>query len=261
MALPKAHGTPILTASPATCGFINFLYFSMHSISALILILISLQRCVALHFPYRASSFNTRQNYTVLLVIGCLVIVISYLPLTFTLTNSIARFDNYYLTAYCDCQDSAFSRWYTKTFVKYVNLAFSCLIPFAFISGFNLAIIYGITRLKTRDAVSRRRDRGRIILLISISVTFIILTLPYPVHYILIVMLDKDSPSRRNVALFGSFAALAASLNHSVNIFIYCLCGRTFRRCLVKMLKGYVVRIPHSLPVCVTTGRKVHEQL
>ena len=120
-----------------------------------------------------------------------------------------------------------------------------CVLPFIFIISFNIAIIYVLLK-RRRDITSSRDNHAQTnsaaMILIAVSFSFIMLTMPFAVFLILqkCFLFKEDIVSFQKTFILGAFANVCDAINHSINIVLYCFCGRKFRQCLWEMMRyGY----------------------
>ena len=118
---------------------------------------------------------------------------------------------------------------YLQTYLRVDGVLYS-YAPFAIMGTANIAIIYKFIKAKmaskwdgtesANQAMSSAAMRGTAIL-ITVSVTFLILTGPATIVFAVTVF-----PSRilMGILYFG------VALNHSINGFLYCIVGTKFRK-------------------------------
>ena len=77
-------------------------------------------------------------------------------------------------------------------------------------------------------------------MLIGVSATFIVLTLPSGIFlvYVFINPLPKQMDEGLDYLLYGSIATVLGQLNHGINLVLYTLAGTRFRKELKAMLCG-----------------------
>ena len=202
-----------------TCGFGHFLlYFGLNYSSALLVIL-TVEKFIALYFP-----FKTKTLCTVHIAIAVLYIFALF---------SIELTDDY--GVFC---------WYGNVSWNYLSILFGMIDatlnvygPFNIIFLSNSAIVYKFISVKWRNrqggtestsqALSKSATKGTAILL-TVSFVFIILKLP-------IVVANRVWPDGTIPDLiYKSFIALEYS-NHGINGILYCVSGSRFRNELKKL--------------------------
>ena len=81
----------------------------------------------------------------------------------------------------------------------------------------------------TNQALVKSATRGTA-MVVTVSVTFILLTAPAGVEYALKSMIDLDS-----IPEYRVFVNITMYLNHSINGILYCIVGTRFRNELLKI--------------------------
>ena len=136
--------------------------------------------------------------------------------------------------------------WYSDDFFRWMNLIMASLLPCVLIISFNLAIIIGL--IKSRRAIASSSNtnshpvtfNSQIAALLSISVTFVLMSLPYPLYIIIdydyeekLLALD-DLPFL--LQALGWMGHVSDSITNSIMIVFDCIFGKKFRQCLRKLL-------------------------
>ena len=128
---------------------------------------------------------------------------------------------------------------YVSIFTKIESALYS-FIPFCILGITNMLIIYKFIKANrnkgagstssTNQALSKAGMRGTAIL-ITVSLTFIILT--GPVSFYSIIITDIEDLNMLLARLFE----ILANLNHAINSVLYCVVGTKFRNELKALLK------------------------
>ena len=125
--------------------------------------------------------------------------------------------------------------WYTTTFYPYMNLAMSCLMPFVLILVMNTII--GVLLCGRMRSTTNSSQTTTIAMLQAVSIAFLILTIPYPVYFICgLLYQDGLKINFNNILMAGVVAATCDSINHSINILLYSICGRRFRMVAARII-------------------------
>ena len=205
-------------------GYFLF-YFCRHYSSAL-LCMMCIEKCYAMYFPLKAKSICTVKT-------AKLASLFTGLP--------FAAFDSQLLYFYRKNVGSDgmancvfIPKSYKSTYFR-MDSVFFCIVPFTIMILTNCAIIYLFIKAKlssgsstesTSQALSISATRGTA-MLITVSLTFIILTGPVAIVYI---TTSSPSPMVDAVAVFLQY------LNHSINGILYCIAGSKFRSEFVSAL-------------------------
>ena len=166
------------TVSPMTwtdCRLGYFLFYFFRSYSSAILIIMCIEKFLALYFPLRMKTFCTVKTARWVTGIGALV---------FTLYNV----QNFFVwkrdrSEYLGCKFISSPSNYETIFHR-INSTLYSFIPFCTMIIANAAIIYKLVKAKfkneqdgTEQALSKSATRGSA-MLVAVSMTFIILTGP-----------------------------------------------------------------------------------
>ena len=110
-------------------------------------------------------------------------------------------------------------------------------LPFLILSITNSLIIYHVVHAQRRRAAMQSGETGSgsklhsmTVMLISVSLAFLVFTLPYCVNYISLLVFHRSS-----INLFMMSSVIMAA-NHCVNFALYSITGQTFKRELKDML-------------------------
>ena len=214
-----------------TVGFF-LLYFGANYSSAL-LVIISVEKFLALYFPFKTKSICTVRIARMVSLVTA-VIFIAF-DLQFPFMGKVKT--NKYGQEYCDYGNVPMS--YFKILSAKIFTTLYVYGPFAIMILANLAIIYKFTvaRCKTRDrntestnqALSKSATRGTAMLL-TVSFTFIILTGP-------IVVVNSIWPDGSIPDIAFKITITLEYLNHGINGILYCCSGSRFRNELKNLLR------------------------
>ena len=209
-------------------------YFCAHYSSAL-LVIMSLEKFLALYFPLKAKQICTLRTAKIACAVSAVVFVI---------------FDAQFLfivEAYRDEDGYDGCRYVDPGYEIVLNRIDSTLYsfgPFAIMIIANLAIIYKLMKAKFKQrnqvsmttaaptsnaanqALSKTATRGTL-MLVTVSMAFVILTGPISVAYAV-------TPSPR--PLVDAITVTLDYLNHAINAVLYCASGSRFRAELLKTL-------------------------
>ena len=211
------------------CKLTFFMWYFFHHYSSALLVMMSIEKCIVIYFPFKTKNICTVRTAK----LACLIAGIIY-----------AAFDAqkfFIVTAhqgvdYIYCGYTGVSDEYIATYFR-IDSALYSLAPFAIMCCTNIAIIYKFIKAKmalkrgtesTNQALSKSAMRGTAIL-ITVSITFLILTGPSAIYY----LLTTDVEARPTVRLLF---LLMEALNHSINSVMYCIIGTRFRKELFELI-------------------------
>ena len=188
------------------------------------------RKCIAVYFPLRAKKICTVKMAKY--VTGIVGIILTGYNLQYPVMYE-ARFRKNG-TGYCVIPGK-----YIPT-LDIIDSVLYSIGPFALMSISNFAIVLKFMRAKcesvqnvstesTNQALVKAANRGTA-MLVTVSVTFLILTAPVGVDNALtkVIRLGK-------IPLYRAFMNSTQYLNHSINGFLYCIVGSRFRRGLYQL--------------------------
>ena len=241
----------IITYSHATCKAIIFSQLSLRAFVAWVLCMISLERVIGIILPHRSKSLNTKRHYGWLLfgMVTCLFVL--YGPLLYTVERQEVDHDMEPMV-----WEDAFCVWgrldgklmlYSDVVLNWMNLVTASLLPFVIIITFNVAIICAlikstwIMRQSTNTPNPHQPTfNGQIGILLSICITFIIMSLPYPLTDILdhyYVEQSKDlGDGHIHLEILAHLGHIGDTVTATLTIVFYCGFGKKFRQSLKTLL-------------------------
>ena len=241
----------LMTYNHATCKVIVFLRLSMRAFVAWVLCIISLERVIGIIFPHRSKSLNTKRHYGWLLfgMVTCLFVL--YGPLLYTVERQEVDHDMEPMVwedAFCVWgRLDGKLMWYSDVVLNWMNLVMASLLPFAIIITFNVAISCAIIksswvfRQSSNTPSSHRATfNGQIGILMSICITFIIMSLPFPLtdildhYYVEQPATLGDGPIHLETLVH--LGHIGDTFTATLTIVFYCGFGKKFRQCLKNLL-------------------------
>ena len=190
----------------------------------------SLEKCVAVYFPLKSKTvYTVRTAKRTTGIVG--IILAAYDLQWFVLMEpQISEWSGVYS---CVAGDR-----YHESFHLVDSVLYS-YGPFLFMFIINFAIVLRFMRAKcksnhstesTNQALVKSATRGTA-MVVTVSVTFLLLTAPTAVNDALWHIFQLDS-----IPFYHSFMNLTQYLNHSINGVLYCIVGSRFRMEPVKIL-------------------------
>ena len=214
----------VLLLTWTDCKLANFcLYFFTHYSSTL-LVMMSVEKCIVVYFPLKTRNICTVKTAKW----ACLVAAIAFAAFNsqwFFLIE--AREWNEFMYCYYTTVADGYILTYNQ-----INSTFYSFAPFAIMGLTNTGIIYKFIKAKmatesTNQALSKSAMRGTAIL-ITISLTFIILTGPLSIYYLFV----ENSTDQ----IIPKALHLPRNLNHGINGLMYCIVGSKFRQELIELI-------------------------
>ena len=187
--------------------------------------MMSVEKCIVVYFPLKVRNICTVKTAKWACLVAAIVLV-AFNSQWFFIIEAVS-------SSYCA---------YTKVSTSYIliyNRIDSIIYsfgPFAIMCLTNIAIIYKFIKAKmamkrgtesTNQALSKSAMRGTAIL-ITVSLTFIILTGPVSIFYS--VVTTNTDP------LIYAIFHLPTTLNRGINSVMYCIVGSKFRKELVNLI-------------------------
>ena len=243
----RISGISIVTYNSITCKIIGTVHLMLRALSAWILVLIALERVIGICFPHRSKVLNTKRRFVWLLLGISVVILALYSPLFDCLGHASVSPENSVDTCTLSCS-SDLSRWYGRVFYSWMNIIMTCGLPSFWIIVFNVAIIWSLIISSRRFAQpaanpGARTNNSQVAILITVSVTFVVLSTPMAVYFCFIAYVQNNGVLPAGVTLqqllmLGNFAPVFDSIHHSIYFIFYCLCGTKFRKCFINQLRS-----------------------
>ena len=197
----------------------------------MLLVLMSLEKCFAVYFPLKSKAVCTVT--TAKWVTGAVGIIFAGYNSMFFFIIKAGIIES---SGYDTCV-------YTVDMTGALDIVDSILYsfgPFTFIFITNFAIVFKFIRSKfnsrssstesTNQALFKAATRGTV-MVVTVSVTFLILTAPTAVSYACSFTIRLD-----NVPSYRVFQNITQYLNHSINGLLYIIVGSRFRNELLKIL-------------------------
>ena len=206
------------------CKLSNFCWYFFNQYSSTLLVMMSIEKCIVVYFPLKTKNICTVKTAKWACLIAAIV---------FAAFNSQWFFIIEARSTYCHY--IKISDGYILIYNQIDSVIYS-FGPFAIMGLTNAAIIYKFIEAKmamkrgtesTNQALSKTAMRGTAIL-ITVSLTFIILTGPVSIYYALF-------EATTDPAIYVAFH-LPKTLNHGINGLMYCIVGSKFRKELVDFI-------------------------
>ena len=213
----------------------------------------SIEKCFAVYFPLKSKTVCTVK--TAKWTTGIVGVVLAGYDSVYIFVTEVWELSGRQL---CGIRGIRGKDWVTLNFVDSVLYSFG---PFVLMSITNCAIVFMFMRAKckstnstesTDQVVAKVATRG-IVMVVTVSVTFLILTTPSAVNQVVTgtYALGQMYP------LYRAFMNLTQYLNHSINGILYCTVGSRFRQEFFKIICRKK-KLLHS--ISITNRSQVTEQ-
>jgi len=263
-------GVEWLHASDAACRCLTFVLLAALHLSAWLIVLLALDRFMAVWFPLRAATLCSVRGACVAVVCLVVVVVVGNVHAfwTFGLGNDWTP----------RCVPAA-DNWFMNVAFNYVKFSTYSFLPFVVVAFLNVLIVYRVVLLRRRLHLRRvRRLRAlsdptessqralqpplsvtqvhATLMLVVLALMWLVLATPFTLISILAVNGIRPT-SDSAYLLVKTFAFVLMYANHSVNVVVYCSMERRFRTALRRMMLCYGSG-RHACDLCRTrsiTGR------
>lgn len=226
----------LLHVSTFACKATLFLLLFCLHFSAWLVVLTTVDRFIAVWFPFKAAVWCSVGRARLLTVALMVIIGIYNVHVFWTMSLYIQSNGP-------SCMADPKDVFMRKPF-EYLKLATYSILPFVIILTLNILII---ARLKWSTLLLRKQDSSSLrsvpscyvsaclgrhakvtYMLLAVSFTYLLLTGPFTI--VVLAVPSNPGPSlRAKLMLVKAVCFLLMYCNHAVNFFLYCLTGRKFR--------------------------------
>ena len=211
--------------SQAACKIFPLINFWLTDTVNWIVSLIAFDRFLNIIFPHKAKEWMTLRRSMWMSSIIILFLFFTNSQLLFIKTIEIKNDIENKTNLYC-----GFTSDYSYFIFSWIDLACFCIIPFTVITSCNAAIIFRLCLKKSRSV--EQKMTSITLTLISVSLLLLVSTIPFEVYQ----LSQEESPSETiETEYLYVFSIFLIYLNNSINFFVYCLIGTTFRKELLKL--------------------------
>lgn len=229
----NVHYKDFRNSSVASCKLLIFgIYFGVQ-LEAWILVNLTLERFTAVLLPLKVKMYFSKAR----VFIGLTITAVSLFLLNF---HFIWYWGLNLMTG--SCQNLGNHNFYEKQW-PWIDLTVSSLLPFLILLALNCIIILRITCKGSSVATAPRGRSTRITsmtaILISVSFTFLLFTLPICIYLCLSGTFAKvtDEKDIGQQILAWAVVSLLYYTNTSCNFILYCISGPKFRKEFLAMLQ------------------------
>lgn len=231
------------------CGFLGFLQYGSLYSSSWIVVVFTIERYLVLRST-KAKQHFSQAGITKLTCVA--IILISHvlsIPLAWinivTPVNLTMDRENVTLTM-CQYRSEVYTTaivWIT-TFLS-GGVPILLVIIFNYLMGYHLCRARNLFTKEERRAMHGKSARGMlkrtVLLLGTVSVAFVVLSLPRFVTYCILRTKYNDEKFNRNdyripINVAGDLANMLQNLNSTTNFLLYCMVSRSFRQELIKVV-------------------------
>ncbi len=210
-------------------------------ISIWLILIITAERTCCLVWPFKVYQIFSKKNSRLFIAFT----IIFFLCIT---TSAGLCLEYYKPKPYiCSIKTThLFYKIYYNTIYQSFEILFGAWLPS--LIGFCLNIIFVIYLVKMIAKQPARSERSTVnnekqlaIMILTISITFFILTVPYSIYELMVRLLDSKTfnyyiPNKNRRKNIEKATLLLVDLNHSTNFFVYVLTTKRFRNELKNIL-------------------------
>ena len=201
-----------------------------------ILVAMTLERFIAIWFPFKVKTFCNKRNSSTSLIVMFVFFVLANLQFVFTFDEVSDPFVKF------DCRPKQEHAKFVQYVWYWIDGALYAFVPIILIIVFNGLIIYAVRKSgrDQRDLTNRAinmsekliQQRQVTVMLLTISLVFVILILPNCIFFIVKTYWSwrETMHGIAQYYLVYQTVFVLSDLNHAVNFYLYTLSGRKFRQ-------------------------------
>lgn len=229
------------------CKISIFLFMIVNQMSSMVLVMVTLERVIAVGRPYEAKTICSKANVIICFVLILIFISLLHTPI-FLYCKSyyeiiFARDESSFIISYLCGQSSRAPQWIQM---------FLILLTFLLLLIGNIMIIIFLRNAqKSRQTLAASTNRESnatqlhyvTIMLLSVSFSFLILNLPYLLYSLCIPYMvnwyENGADNEKYTIdkfIWYELSITLTYVNNSINFLIYCIGGRRFRQEFLVMI-------------------------
>ncbi|XP_060085271.1 FMRFamide receptor-like [Ylistrum balloti] len=225
------------TNGPIVCS-VPFAFLMLFSaLSAWITATVSVDRYIAVYYPFKVNQYCTRKRALIFVVLAFLLLLAINFPTICYEWND----DN------SSCITPEFTNDYCLEYINYIDLSGYVAIPFCFICIFNILIIRGIYNAATQrrrltsvghrtTSIIKESTKRTVKVLFVVTTFFTVCYLPFAVASFYGIFYGKSwFQVKEQVPLADAIIHTAILMNHAFNFVLYGVSGQQFREDIVAL--------------------------
>ena len=232
-------------ATNAACKSLTYVQTVSRDLSVWLLCFISIERCVGVYVPHKVKIFITKKRVRIAVVIMIFASLLANASLIIS-TETRAMYDTAGNIArrYCAIPGNPWNERFAGVYWPWIDLFKYCFLPFAIMISCNIALVYKVIKAfaHRRQSTNQESDSSSQVssmtmVLITVSITYIILTLPICIFFLTANshVYIVGTHYYAQLKLWHTLGHLSSHANHCVNFFLYCISGKQFRAELLKL--------------------------
>ena len=222
-----------IQTNDVACRLTYFLRYAAKMVSAWITVVITTERLLTVTMPLHVATISTPFKAKITIaVVTIICIVLGMFPFW---TTGVGLWEG---DRYCLILDKSYHVW---------NMAIlrvgSLFLPGIIIFIFTIVIVVSLVRAsRKRRAMGQAKGKGvegqLTAMLVAVSITFLVLRIPYTTFWYLNSKGDYlgfSDTTRYYIYSTRFVADVIATANYATNFFLFCLCGSAFRTQLARL--------------------------
>ncbi|XP_070185018.1 growth hormone secretagogue receptor type 1-like [Littorina saxatilis] len=265
--LRQSFGVNIFSRHIVACKLFPWLNNSLGTLSAWLVVCLTLQRAASVIWPHRVSVICTRHRSYV--VIGVVSVIIGLLY-----SHMIYGYDLQLVgqgpSRICDLRSAEYSQFWGDIWAR-VDLFIYSIVPSVVIVGGNGALVWKLAA-STRRATQKlsagqslqnddraKKTSSATITVIVVSLTFVCFSVPLTIYVnsVFSKISDRGETSPFQYLVYNSLMLLYLS-NFAVNFYLYCLTGSRFREAFFSMLPCWANGTTNVKRAATTKGTSIY---
>ena len=241
---------PTQSLTQVGCTMYSYISGSGHLTGVVLILCITVDRFIAVRFPFKAATYCTTYRAKVTILIAFI----------FGFTYNIPEIFTVKLVSKTACASLTAGGIYAEIY-SWVCICTNSLIPFLVILSLNIGIIMSI-RNRAKDfkdsglkgigsggKSATESDNQLAAMLLMVSFAFLILTLPLYVRYVYFILFPYSHSVKLSAVYTLAFHITNKlyATNSAVNFYLYCCGGRKFREDVLNLFSCRTVNNKHCL--------------
>ena len=227
----------LFSPTSLVCSFIVYFNHVLWTLSSYIITTMTYDKMYAIVWPHKSKDKCTAGRARITCLSAAILVPVFFVPLGFF--AGINEAGN-------NCIRYSVEAWYV-TLYTHISMVVHPLLPFVSVVTMNSVILLKLCRRQSSgistSTVSQKAQKQLIIMLLVISSTYLVLTIPFEAREIYSYY-DTYGNSPESIAENYFIFAVTYELitiNSGINFFLYMLSGRKFRNDLQILLSAWVV--------------------
>ena len=218
--------------TPLACSFVVYFSHVLWTLSSYIITTMTYDKMYGIVWPHKSKDKCTAGRARLTCLVVAILAIVFFIPLGF-----FARLNGN------NCIRYSQETWYV-TLYAHISMIVHPLLPFASVLTMNSIILFKLCKRKSSgistSTAIQKAQKQLIIMLLSISSTYLVLTIPFEAREIYLYYVTYANTPEGFAENFFAFAVTheLITVNSGINFFLYLLSGRKFRTDLQILLSA-----------------------